>query len=182
MKSYLLILFFLFSCSSSNLNRIVKKVVSSDDYLFLEEIQGKKALAFSRAESKATLNHFKKDPRFQLLYKKNLKLLQSKDKLPSIKVDGEYIYNFWKDEKNPRGVLRRQKREDFLVQSSNWENLIDIDLLGKQEGKSWVYKGCNFSPDHLRCLMKLSNGGKDASEYRESVSYTHLTLPTTPYV
>ncbi|KAK0358643.1 hypothetical protein LTR94_034573, partial [Friedmanniomyces endolithicus] len=49
-----------------------------------------------------------------------------------------------------------------------WETLLDIDALAKAEGRDWVFKGADcLAPDETRCLINLSDGGKDAVVVRE---------------
>jgi prolyl oligopeptidase len=46
--------------------------------------------------------------------------------------------------------------------------LIDVDALGRTEGKSWVWHGADcLEPDYRRCLVSLSPGGGDADVVRE---------------
>ena len=46
--------------------------------------------------------------------------------------------------------------------------MLDIDALATAEGKNWVYKGATcLPPDETRCLVSLSDGGKDAVTVRE---------------
>ena len=41
--------------------------------------------------------------------------------------------------------------------------LLDIDALARAEGRDWVFKGADcLAPDDTRCLINLSDGGKDA--------------------
>ena len=68
-----------------------------------------------------------------------LKILDSKEKIPVTKI-GDFYYNFWTDEKNPRGLLRRTTLLKYKSKEP-WDVVLDIDALGKAEGESWVYKG-----------------------------------------
>lgn len=46
--------------------------------------------------------------------------------------------------------------------------MLDIDALGKAEGKDWVYQGSQpLAPEYRYCLMQLSPDGGDATEIRE---------------
>ena len=56
----------------------------------------------------------------------------------------------------------------YKRQTPQWETLLDIDALSKAEGKDWVFKGADcLAPDDTRCLINLSDGGKDAVVVRE---------------
>jgi prolyl oligopeptidase len=51
-----------------------------------------------------------------------------------------------------------------------WETLLDFDALSAEEGKNWVYKGVTAAAARAnasRCLLSLSDGGKDAVRVRE---------------
>jgi prolyl oligopeptidase len=53
-------------------------------------------------------------------------------------------YNFWQDSNNPRGIVRRvASLEEYRSAEPNWETVLDLDALGREEGESWVYKGQN---------------------------------------
>ena len=54
---------------------------------------------------------------------------------------GPWLYNFWQDSVNPRGLWRRTSLQTYRTPTPQWEVLIDVDQLGEQEGVSWVYKG-----------------------------------------
>jgi prolyl oligopeptidase PreP (S9A serine peptidase family) len=54
---------------------------------------------------------------------------------------GPWLYNFWQDSANPRGLWRRTSLQSYRTPTPEWEVLIDVDKLGEQEGVSWVYKG-----------------------------------------
>jgi prolyl oligopeptidase len=81
---------------------------------------------------------------------------------------GQWLYNFWQDAQNPRGIWRRTTLEEFRKKDPAWETVLDIGKLGADENKNWVWKGstCLF-PDYQRCLISLSRGGADAVETRE---------------
>jgi prolyl oligopeptidase len=100
-----------------------------------------------------------------------LAILDNKEKIPHITKIGELYYNFWQDEVNVRGLLRRTTLMSFKSADPKWETVLDFDQLGALEGESWVYKGHTlFKPDSgapSRTLMKLSRGGADATVVRE---------------
>ena len=56
--------------------------------------------------------------------------------------------------------------------------MLDIDALGKADGKSWVWHGANcLQPDERRCLIALSDGGEDATTVREFDLTTGAFVP-----
>ena len=95
-------------------------------------------------------------------------ILTATDRIPSPSFLGDGIGNFWQDATNPKGVWRRTTLASYRTATPQWETLLDIDALSKAEGKDWVFKGADcLAPDDTRCLINLSDGGKDAVVVRE---------------
>jgi len=156
---FLIPLLFLLSCSSHKTN---------ESYLWLEEVEGKKALDWARAENEITFNKLKKDPRYENLEKTVYQTLTDKKKIPYGTIQGKYVYNFWRGKKVKRGQIRRQPLVSYIKNHKKWEIVLDIDKLAEKENENWVYKGRNcLKPKYRYCLVRLSRGGKDAAVYRE---------------
>ncbi|MBS4104924.1 S9 family peptidase, partial [Tsukamurella paurometabola] len=95
-------------------------------------------------------------------------ILTATDRIPSPSFLGDGVGNFWQDATNPKGVWRRTTLDSYRTATPQWETLLDIDALSKAEGKDWVFKGADcLAPDDARCLIMLSDGGKDAVTVRE---------------
>ncbi|MEN6576239.1 MAG: prolyl oligopeptidase family serine peptidase [Phycisphaerales bacterium] len=140
----------------------------ADPYLWLEEVRGEKALEWVTAHNEATLAVLKAQPGFQETYDKALEILNSNVRIPYPQILGEYLYNFWQDEKNERGLWRRTTLDQYRRASPQWEVLLDIDQLCREEGEQWVFKGAGgLYPDYDRFLVHLSKGGGDAVVVRE---------------
>ena len=138
------------------------------DYLWLEEIEGEEALEWVEQQNEPTLRALEGDPEFEARKTQALEILQDEERIPGVAIRGEYVYNFWQDEDHIRGIWRRMPWEDFIENSDDWEILLDVDKLAEEEEKSWVWQGANFlRPGYERCLVSLSDGGKDASYVRE---------------
>ena len=112
----------------------------TDAYLWLEEIEGEKALSWVEDKNKASLAVLRAQPMFEGIYQKALEILNSDERIAYPKIRGKYIYNFWQDEKNERGIWRRTTLKEYLRPSPKWEILLDIDKLCQDEGEQWVYK------------------------------------------
>lgn len=139
-----------------------------DPYLWLEEIEGEAALEWVRAHNAQTLDRYESTPLFQDLYRTALAILDSPDKLVYPSRLGDTVYNFWRDEAHPRGLLRRTSQAEFLTGQPHWETLLDLDALAQEENENWVYQGHTpLPPDYRRTLLWLSRGGSDASVVRE---------------
>lgn len=139
-----------------------------DPYLWLEGIDDDKALDWVRNQNQATADRLKSGPLFEELYTQAKAILNSASRLPNVYQDEGWLYNFWRDEKNPRGVFRRTTLQGFAVEDPAWEVVLDIDALAKKEQQQWVFKGMRCLPKHPQhCLIRLSPGGGDAVVVRE---------------
>jgi prolyl oligopeptidase len=139
-----------------------------DPYLWLEEVRGEKALDWVKAHNEATLAVLEAQPGFQEMYDKALDILNSKVRIPYPQIRGKYLYNFWQDEKNERGLWRRTTLAEYRKRSPEWEVLLDVDKLCRDEGEQWVFKGASgLYPDYNLFLVQLSRGGGDAVVVRE---------------
>ncbi|NVJ00043.1 S9 family peptidase [Myxococcus sp. AM009] len=139
-----------------------------DPFLWLEEVQGEKALAWVRAQNARTLAVLEKDPRFETFHAQALELLTSTDRIPTPGFRAGGVDNFWQDRGNPRGLWRHTSLDGYTRAQTPWETVLDVDALAKAEKANWIWKGSNcLPPADQRCLVSLSNGGKDAVELRE---------------
>ena len=136
--------------------------------MWLEEVEGDKALAKVNVWNKDTLDKLMADKRYARYLESGLEIVNAKDKIPYGNYRGGFVYNFWQDETNVRGLLRRTSLDEYAKSQPKWENLLSIDELCALEQKNWVYKGSEYLEGHYdRCLLLLSDGGKDSVEMRE---------------
>ena len=134
-----------------------------DPYLWLEDIEGTRALAWVEAENERTLKAFGGAP--FAADRDTLAAIDRPDKLPFVARRGPWLYNFWLDAKNPRGLWRRTARSR---DQPAWEILLDIDALAAAEGEDWIWGGAATRPGtHDRAILRLSRGGSDAVVLRE---------------
>jgi len=143
-------------------------VRAADDHLVLEEVDGAEARAFVAAENARSLSALTGDRRYEPFRQQAEAILTATDRIPGVSFLGEGLGNFWQDAANPKGVWRRTTLESYRTSAPEWETLLDIDALSKAEGRDWVFKGADcLAPDETRCLINLSDGGKDAVTVRE---------------
>lgn len=139
-----------------------------DPYLWLEEVEGEKALEWAEARNLESLEILENLPEYKPLYEKNLAVYDSQDKIAYPGIRGNFLYNFWRDAKHERGLWRRTTIEEYGKEEPQWDILIDLDELAKSEDENWVWHGANcLHPDYNRCLISLSRGGADADVKRE---------------
>ncbi len=139
-----------------------------DPYIWLEEVEGEEALAWAAEQNALSIPRLQGDPRYEEIRQEIEAVLTSDDRIPSpALIDGQ-VYNFWQDDVNVRGLLRRTSLASYQTDEPQWETVIDIDSLAEVEDANWVYKGRTcLHTDPSRCLLRLSDGGKDAVVIRE---------------
>ncbi len=139
----------------------------TDPYLWLEEVTAEQALDWVRARNEPTLAEFC-DAEFEQMRIEALEVLDTDARIPYVVRRGGYLYNFWRDAANPRGLWRRTTLDSYRTDSPEWDVLIDVDELGRADDEKWVWAGAGvIEPDHTRALIGLSRGGSDASIVRE---------------
>lgn len=142
--------------------------VEEDPYLWLEEVDGERAMAWVREQNAATAERLEAHPEFASFKEQALAALDSQSRIPRVTQRGKYLYNFWRDEEHPRGIYRRATLAEFEKKDPVWETVLDVDVLSAEGDTQWVFKGMSCLPDEYRhCLAYLSPGGGDASVVRE---------------
>jgi len=141
---------------------------SHDSYIWLEEVEGNKALAWVEEQNDASLGYLESLPDFESLKERNLEIYNSDERIATPAMQGDYVYNFWRDEDNIRGRWRRMLLDDYVEGSEEWDLVLDLDKLAEGEDEDWVWKGAQcLRPQYRRCLINLSRGGADAVVVRE---------------
>ena len=141
--------------------------MTDDPYLWLEEVSGSEALDWVRARNEPTLAELC-DAQFERMRIEALEVLDTDARIPYVRRRGEYLYDFWRDATNPRGLWRRTTLDSYRTDSPDWEVLIDVDELDRGDGQKWVWAGASvIEPEHTLALINLSPGGSDAVVVRE---------------
>lgn len=139
-----------------------------DPYLWLEDVMGEDALAWVRQQNDVTQLVFEADPSFLSLKHDLLQILDSDERIPYVGKRGPYFYNFWRDQKNIRGIWRRTTLDQYRQRDIQWEVLLDLDRLSEAEEENWVWAGAQvLRGSYDRALIHLSRGGADATVSRE---------------
>jgi prolyl oligopeptidase len=143
--------------------------MSDDDpYLWLEDVTGETALDWVRVRNAEAIGELTRAPRFGELRDEIREVLDADDRIPYVRRRDAYLYNFWQDAANPRGLWRRTSLESYRQAEPEWETVLDVDALADAEGESWVWQGATFlRPGYRRALVELSRGGADAAVVRE---------------
>lgn len=151
---------------------------ADDPFLWLEDVEGKTALDWARAENARSLGVLESDPRFAPMKAEALAILTSKERIPYGRIRNGYVYNFWQDDKAVRGLWRRASVTSYRAGAPEWETLLDFDALAKSENENWIHGdiAC-LAPEQRRCMVELSKGGKDAAFWREFDVATKSFVP-----
>jgi len=144
----------------------------TDPYLWLEEVEGAKALDWVRGHNAKTEAELATTPEFKALESELLAIYDSTERIPDVYKQGVWYYNFWRDEQHPSGTWRRTTLDEYRKPSPAWETMLDLDALNASEGTHWVWRGANClrppqGEPYTRCLIDLSRGGADATVTRE---------------
>jgi prolyl oligopeptidase len=141
--------------------------VDPDPHLWLEDITGDDALEWVNAHNEPTLADLGGE-RFEQMRAEALEVLDTDSRIPYVRRRGEYLYNFWRDAGNPRGLWRRTTLDEYRTDDPDWDVLIDLDELSSSDGENWVWAGADvIEPDLTLALISLSRGGSDATVVRE---------------
>jgi prolyl oligopeptidase len=142
--------------------------VDKDPYLWLEEVEGKKALEWVKERSASDTAELEGVSEFAPIHEQLLAIFNSSDRIPYPRIRGAWIYNFWQDKDHVRGIWRRTFLDQYISESPAWETVLDLDALAEAEGENWVWKGASgLAPDYTRFMITLSRGGGDAAVVRE---------------
>jgi len=82
-------------------------VTTDDPYAWLEDVHGEKQLTWVKEQNAASLGPLKSDPNYQKNYDSILEVLDATDRIPMGSLSHGFVYNFWQDAANPKGLWRR---------------------------------------------------------------------------
>jgi prolyl oligopeptidase len=170
-KSVLLLALLLTATLAAPLARAADKAPAADPadpYLWLEEVEGEKALEWAKARSAQDTAELEKVAEFAPIHARLLEIYNDRARIPAVSFAGDYLYNYWQDAEHVRGIWRRTSLDQYLAGNATWETVLDIDALAAADKENWVWKGADFlQPESRRCLVSLSRGGGDAVVVRE---------------
>lgn len=147
---------------------IAQEAGAGDPFQWLEDINSPRALDWVKGQNVISRKALEGDPRFETFRKQALDIFTAQDRIaiPHLRAGG--VDNLWQDADHPRGVWRRTTVASFAGKAPAWSTVIDFDALAKAEHADWFSKGENcLEPAETDCLVRLSDGGKDAVSIRE---------------
>jgi prolyl oligopeptidase len=140
-----------------------------DPHAWLEDIGGDKPLAWVR-EHNAVAENTLGGPAHDALRARLQSILDAKERIPYVSQHGDHLYNFWRDALHERGIWRRTTLPEYRKAAPQWETVLDLDALAREEHENWVWAGVTClepTANCTRCLVSLSRGGGDADVVRE---------------
>ncbi|PBB29650.1 prolyl oligopeptidase family serine peptidase [Mesorhizobium sp. WSM3882] len=138
-----------------------------DPHLWLEDVDGQRALSWTANQSAKTLKDFA-GTQFERDRAALTAIFDRPGRIPLVTRCGPYLYNFWQDAGNPRGLWRRTTLALYVNADAQWELLLDLDALAASDGEDWVWSGALIEPERReRAVLRLSRGGSDAVVHRE---------------
>lgn len=155
------------STTKSQAGRPTLSAPDDDPYLWLEEIDGGRALNFVERQNGRTLRAFG-GAAFERDRDALASIYNRSDNIPYVGRRGDHLYNIWRDASNLRGLWRVTTLDEFRKPNPSWETLLDVDQLAAKEGEDWLLNSMASLPgDHPRIILGLSRGGSDAVVLRE---------------
>src|SRR3978361_973531 len=128
---------------------------SDDPYLWLEDVLGEEQLNWVRARNDPAVAQFAGEE-FERMRTEALEVLDTDARIPYVRRRGDYLYNFWRDAANPRGMWRRTTLDSYRGCAPDWDVLIDVAALARDDDKNWVWSGAIvIEPEFDRALVNL---------------------------
>jgi prolyl oligopeptidase len=140
----------------------------TDPYQWLEEVDGAKAIAWVKEQNARSQAELEAVKVYKPIFDKSLEIYDSKERIPTPRLMGRLVYNFWQDKEHERGIWRRTTIASYRTPEPEWETVLDLDALSKADNEKWVFKGADcLEPEYRLCMVNLSRGGGDAVVVRE---------------
>jgi prolyl oligopeptidase len=159
-------------------------LAQSDPHLWLEDVEGQKALEWVKDHNARYLPELESTPGFEAWRARAQEVLEDPRRIapPSgaepTAVTETQVFNFWRDPANVRGLWRVSPRAAYDAGTPQWTTLLDMDALEASEQRNWQWGGAIcLPPDNRRCLVRLSVGGKDSNEIREFDTVARRFVP-----
>ncbi len=152
---------------------LAQDAAGADPFQWLEDINAPRSLDWVKGQNEKSLAVLQGDRRYETFRKEALAIFTAKDRIPTPNFRSGAIDNYWQDDSHPRGLWRRTTLKGYRAASPAWKTVLDLDALARAEKADWYWKGATcLQPAERYCLLRLSDGGKDAVTEREFDSTT----------
>ena len=103
---------------------------ATDPYLWLEEVEGERAMDWVEAHNATSLGVLQGDPRYQMLHDQALAIVEAKDRIPSVGFNRDgTLDNFWQDAAHVRGVWWRTTMDSYRTETPCWSRATSAKAL-----------------------------------------------------
>lgn len=126
---------------------------------------GARTRRWVQAQERRTLDRLGALPAFTALESDATAVLTDPTQIEDVTFAGGDVYQYHQERERPLGVWRRSPRAAFLGGTPTWTTVIDLDALSKAERRKWFFAGAACR--ERRCLVRLSDNGRDAADTRE---------------
>ncbi|HEY2357586.1 MAG TPA: prolyl oligopeptidase family serine peptidase [Phenylobacterium sp.] len=141
---------------------------AADPFQWLEDIDAPRSMAWVEGQNAKSAKRLESDPRYETFHAQARAIFTAEDRIATPHFRAGGVDNFWQDAQHVHGIWRHTTGASYRTASPQWQTLLDLDALSKAEGKNWIWKGATcLKPAQTLCLVRLSDGGSDAVEYRE---------------
>jgi prolyl oligopeptidase len=137
----------------------VAAVEVEDPHLWLEDIEGDKAIEWVKARNARYLPELEAVPGFQAWRARAQEILEDPRRmalptgaLPSGLTE-TLVFNFWRDAKAVRGQWRVSPRAAWEAGSPDWTVLLDMDALEAAEGRNWQWSSAVCLPPEMNLSL-----------------------------
>jgi len=139
-----------------------------DPFLWLEEVDGARAMAWVEGQNAKAQGRLDGDPRYETLLAEARAIFSAEDRIATPWFRAGGVDNLWQDDANPHGLWRHASLDSYAAGAPGWTTILDMDALAKAEDRNWFFHGATcLKPAETLCLVDLSDGGGDAVEIRE---------------
>ncbi|MEE4279931.1 MAG: amidase [Halieaceae bacterium] len=150
------------------------QALDSGDY-WLDDTYSTRALDWVERENRTTLDALGGDAVIASLAAEAAKVLTDPSRPPAVRVAGDLVFTYRQSRAAPLGVWQVSDAQAYFAGSPVWSTLIDLDELARTEGRKWIFQSASCRG--MRCLVSLSDNGKDAREVREYDLETREFVP-----
>ena len=143
--------------ATSSMTQAAPAPTPDDPYLWLEDVQGDKALAWVRERNAITRQALEATPGFDATRAQLKAILDSRDRIPVFTRRGEWLYNLWQDEQHPRGLWRRATLTEYRKNHHQNEHRNPNGIDGRKNEVDmrlqhfWRVRPWPSRPRHWRC-------------------------------
>ena len=141
---------------------------AGDPHAWLETVDGGDALGWVNARNAEALALVGREPDFARRQRETLSVLSSiNTNIQFVSRHGDYLYNFFRNARRPHGGWRRTTLQEYAKERPDWQTLLNVDNLARDEMRNIVFAGSQPHAESERALVFLSSAGEDKVETRE---------------